>query len=103
MCHEQLVIVETCKDVLKISHDLSKVTSSQDDEFFLVEVKKNEIRKRFPTYDKVFLQAFIFKNDFHSCLLILESNEINEVIILKNEFNCDISSNVQTDFEMVSS
>ena len=89
--------------MLKISHDLPKVTPSQDDEFFLVEVKKTEIRKMFPTYDKVFLKVFIFKSDFHSCLLILESNEVTEVIVLKNGLNCDISSNVQIDFEMVPS
>ena len=64
-------------------------------------MKENKIRKRCPRYDKVFLQAFIFKDDFNSCLQIVESNEISEVAILKNEFNCDISSIMQTDFKMV--
>ena len=31
---------------------------------------------------------------------ILESNEVSEVVVLKTGFNCDISSNVQIDFEM---
>ena len=74
------------------------VNLSQDDEFTLVEVKENKIRKRCPRYDKVFLQAFIFKDDLISCLQIVESNEM---IVLKNEFNYDISLIVQTDFEMV--
>ena len=65
-------------------------------------MKENEIRKRLPTYDKVFLQTFIFKDDFNSCLPVVESNEVSEVV-LKNGFNCDISSIVQTNFEMVSS
>ena len=47
--HDQLVMAETCKNELEVSHDLPMVTSSQGDEFNLVEVKENEIRKRFPT------------------------------------------------------
>ena len=43
---------------------------------------------------------FTFKDSFNSCLPIVESNGVSEVV-LKNGFNCDISSNVQTDFEMV--
>ena len=42
-------MTETCNDVLKISHELPIVTPSQDDEFSLVELKENEIRK---THDK---------------------------------------------------
>ena len=64
-------------------------------------MKENEIRKRLPSNDKVFLQVFIFKNDFKSCLPILESNEVSEIVVFKNWFNCDISSNVQIDFEMI--
>ena len=40
-----------------------------------------------------------FKNDY-SCLQIVESNEVSEVVVLKNGFNWDIS-NMQTDFEMI--
>ena len=94
-------MAETCKDVLKISHDLPMVSLSQDVELSLVEVNENEIRKRFPTYDKVFLQAFIFKDYVTSCFSIVESNEVSEIEVLKNGFNCDISSIVQADFEMI--
>ena len=76
LCHQQLVMAETWNNELKISHDLLLVTPSQDDEISFVEVKENEIRKRLPTYDKVFLQAFIFKDDFNSCWQIVESNEV---------------------------
>ena len=93
---------ETCKHKLKISYDLPIVTPSKGDEFNLVEVKGDEIRKKLPTYDKVFLQAFTFKDSFSSCLPIVESNGVSEVV-LKNEFNCDISSNMRTDFEMIPS
>ena len=64
-------------------------------------MKANENKKRLPTYDKVFLQAFIFKDDFNSCLQIVESNEVSEVAILKNGFNYDISSIVHVYFEGV--
>ena len=99
---KQLVMAKTYKNELKISHDLPIVNLSKDDEFNRVGVKENVIRKRCPTYDKVFLQAFIFKDDFNSCLQIVESNEVSEVVVLKNGFNRDISSIVQTDLEMVS-
>ena len=101
LCHEQLVMAKTWKNELEVSHDLSMVTLSQGDEFNLVEVKENEIRKRCPTYEKVFLQVFIFKGDFNFCLQIVESNEVSEIAILMHGFNCDISSNTQTDFEMI--
>ena len=65
-------------------------------------MKEDEIRKKLPTYDKVFLQAFTFKDSFNSCLPIVESNGVSEVV-LKNEFNCDISSNMRTNFEMIPS
>ena len=68
--HEQLVMAETCKNELKVSHNLPMVTSSKDVEFNLVKVNEDEIKKGLPTYDK-------------------------------NGFNCDISSIVQTNFEMV--
>ena len=100
LCYEQLVMAETCKNELEISHDLPKVTPSKDGEFNLVEEKEDEIRKKLPTYDKVFLQAFILKDDFTSCLLIVESNGVSEVV-LKNRFNYDISSNMQANFEMI--
>ena len=76
LCYEQLVMAETCKNELEISHDLPKVTPSKDGAFNLVEEKEDEIRKRLPTYDKVFLQTFIFKDDFNSCWQIVESNEV---------------------------
>ena len=60
LCREQLVMEGTCKNELKISHDLLMVTPSQGDEFNLVKVKEDEIRKRLFTYDKVFLQVFSF-------------------------------------------
>ena len=60
---------------------LPKVNLSQGDEFTLIKVKKHEIRKRFPTYDKVFLHAFIFKDDFNSCLPIVESNKVSGVVV----------------------
>ena len=101
LCYEQLVMDETCKNELKVSHDSSMINLTQDNEFTIVEMKENDIRKRLPTYNKVFLQAFIFKDDFNSCLQIVKSNEVSEVVVLKNQFNCDISSIVQTEFEMV--
>ena len=102
LCYEQLVMAKTCKNELEISHDLPKVTPSKDDAFNLVEEKEDEIRKKLPTYDKVFLQAFTFKDSFSFCLPIVESNGVSEVV-LKNRFNCDISSNMGADFEMISS
>ena len=36
---------------------------------------------------------FTFKDSFNSCLPIVESNGVSEVV-LKNGFNCDISSNM---------
>ena len=92
LCYEQLVMDETCKNKLEISYDLPIVTPSKGDEFNLVEVKGDEIRKKLPTYDKVFLQAFTFKDSFSFCLPIVESNAVSDVV-LKNGFNCDISSN----------
>ena len=77
LCYEQLVMVETCKNELDASHYLPMVNLSQGDEFNIVEVKENEIRKRCPTHDKVFLQAFTFKDGFNFCLQIVESNEIS--------------------------
>ena len=76
LCHEQLFMDETCKNELDVAHYLPIVNLSQGDEFNLVEVKENKIRKRLPTYDKVFLQTFIFKDDFNSCWQIVESNEV---------------------------
>ena len=77
------------------------VNLSHGDKFNLIEVEVNKIWKRLPTYDKVFLQAFIFKDEFNSCLQIVESNEVSEVAILKNGFNYDISSIVHVYFEGV--
>ena len=65
-------------------------------------MKEDELRKKLLTYDNVSLQAFTFKDSFSSCLPIVESNGVSEVV-LKNEFNCDISSNMRTNFEMIPS
>ena len=64
-------------------------------------MKEDELRKKLLTYDNVSLQAFTFKDSFSSCLPIVESNQVSEVAVLKNRFNCDISSIMQVDFEMV--
>ena len=69
LCHEQLVMAKTSNLL------------SQSCEFNLIEVKDNEIKKRFPTYDKVFLHAFILKDDFNSCLPIVESNKVSGVVV----------------------
>ena len=50
--------------------------------------------------ETVFLQAFTFKDTFSSCLPIVESNEVSEVV-LKNEFNYDIPPIVQADFDVI--
>ena len=47
-------------------------------------------------------QAFTFKDSFSSCLPVVKSNEVSEVV-LNNGFNCDISSIIRTDFEMIPS
>ena len=99
---KQLVMAEACKNELEVSLDLPMVTPSKDNEFNLVEEKEDEIRKKLPTYDKVFLQAFTFKDSFSSCFPFVESNEVSEVV-LKNGFNCDICSIMQADFEMIPS
>ena len=102
LCHEQLFMDETCKNELDVTHYLPIFNLFQSDEFNLVEVKGDEIRKKLSTYYKVFLQAFTFKDSFNSCLRIVESNGVSEVV-LKNRFNYDISSNMRTDFEMIPS
>ena len=80
----------TCKNELDVAHYSHIVNLFQGDEFNLVEVKEDEIRKKLPTYDKVFLKAFTFKDSFSSCLPIGEFTGVSEVV-LKNGFNCDIS------------
>ena len=50
--HEQLVMAKTCKNELEVSHDLTMVDLSQGDEFNLIEVKENAIRKRLPKSKK---------------------------------------------------
>ena len=46
LCHEQLVMAETCKNELEVSHDIPIVTPTKDGEFNLVEVMEDEIRKK---------------------------------------------------------
>ena len=76
LCYAQLVMAKKCKNEWDVSHYLPMVNLSQGDEFNFVEVKENDIRKRCPTYDNVFLQAFTFKDNFSCCLPIVEFNEV---------------------------